>query len=145
MEFNKIFNYGKKVQEFLEFINFIISVPFYIIYDNLNYYFNLDKYTKQYELLSSNKLELPCMSELNELDNYSDDDYLTDDHYKRCIYPMEQMALYFVEVLRQNNKIESEFSKNERFDLINRVKVGSYKGINGNDKGIFNKNLSGST
>jgi hypothetical protein len=56
---------------------------------------------------------------------------------------MEQMALYFVEVLRQNDKIESEFSKNERFDLINRVKVGSYKGINGNDKGLFNKNLSG--
>ncbi len=73
-EFSKISNYGKKVQEFLEFINFIISVPFYIIYDNLNYYFNLDKYTKQYELLSSNKLGFPDMSDLNELDNYSDDD-----------------------------------------------------------------------
>ena len=56
---------------------------------------------------------------------------------------MEQMALYFVEVLRQSNKIESEFSKSEKFDLINRVKIGSYKGINGNDKGLFNKNLSG--
>ena len=77
------------------------------------------------------------------LNNYSQDDHLTDDHYTRCIYPMEQMALYFVEVLRQSNKIESEYSKSEKFDLINRVKIGSYKGINGNDKGLFNKNLSG--
>ena len=77
------------------------------------------------------------------LNNYSQDDYITDDHYNRCIYPMEQLALRFVEVLKNSNKIDTDYFQNEKFDLINRVKVGSYKGINGNDKGLFNKNLSG--
>jgi hypothetical protein len=56
---------------------------------------------------------------------------------------MEQLALRFVEILKNSNKIDTDYFQNEKFDLINRVKVGSYKGINGNDKGLFNKNLSG--
>ena len=77
------------------------------------------------------------------LNNYSDDDHLTDDHYKRCIYPMEQLALQFVEVLKNSKKIDYVYLDNEKFDIIPRVMVGNYKGINGNDKGLFSKNLSG--
>ncbi len=73
-ELSKITKYGKKVQEFLEFINFILSIPFYIIYDNLNYFFNLDKYVKQYELLSSDNLSIPDMPNFNDLDNCTDEE-----------------------------------------------------------------------
>jgi len=77
------------------------------------------------------------------LNNYSTDDHLTDDHYNRCILPMEAMALHFVQTLNESKKIDYFYLQNERFDIIPRVKVGSYRGINGNDKGLFNKNLSG--
>ena len=77
------------------------------------------------------------------LSDYSQDDLTTDDHYNRCIYPMEQMALYFVYVMKKSKFIDVEYLINDKFDIINRVKVGDFKGATGNNTGLFARNLSG--
>lgn len=77
------------------------------------------------------------------LSDYSQDDLSTDAHYDRCVYPMEQLALYFVSVMKKSKNIDIEYLINDKFDIINRVKVGDYKGATGNNTGLFARNLSG--
>ena len=38
------YNFINKIKEVLFFVNFIISIPFCILYNNLICYFNLEKY-----------------------------------------------------------------------------------------------------
>jgi hypothetical protein len=69
----------EKIKEFYNFINYIISIPFYIIYENINYYFKIEElknhkyFSKIYEqydmmnnMISPNALN---MSDNMEMEN----------------------------------------------------------------------------
>jgi hypothetical protein len=79
------------------------------------------------------------------MDDYpQDNNWLTDDHYQNVIYPMQNFAFFFIENLKANvKKVDENYLNFNRYDLINRVKTGVFKGTKGNEKSTFTRNLSG--
>jgi len=79
------------------------------------------------------------------MDDYpQDNNWLTDDHYQNVIYPMQNFAFFFISNLKANvKKVDENYLNFNRYDLINRVKTGVFKGTKGNEKSTFSRNLSG--
>ena len=67
-----------KTKSYYDFFNLLVSIPVAFVYDNLNYYFNLDKYknNKYYEKLEQfknpEKLQVGNFPSIKELDKCSD-------------------------------------------------------------------------
>lgn len=75
--------------------------------------------------------------------DYSENELITDDHYKNCILPMENLATYFVEQLKENILIDKNYIEENTFEIINRVKLGNYSNLKGNTESVFSRPLSG--
>lgn len=84
LKVNVIYN---KVKSYYDFLNLLVSIPIGIVYDNLNYYFNFDKYknNKYYEKLEQmknpEKLQvgnLPSLEKLNDCTDEELDTILSD-------------------------------------------------------------------
>jgi hypothetical protein len=78
------------------------------------------------------------------LNDYSENELVTDDHYAVCIKPMTNLAVYFVEQLKQNGLIDKNYIEENTFEIVNRVKIGNYVNkLNANSESVFSRPLSG--
>lgn len=75
--------------------------------------------------------------------NDYEDEWLTDDHYNNVIYQMQKFMFLFIENLKANKYIDEEYIDVNGYTYKNRAKLGSFKGSKGNEKGLFDRKLSG--
>jgi hypothetical protein len=77
---------------------------------------------------------------MNDYEN--DNAMLTSDHYSLIINQMKNYALFFLENLKEDKRVNEEYIQDNIQKIIKRVKTGEYiKG--GNVVAVFGRNLSG--
>lgn len=102
-----------------------------------------------YEIFENNKQSLESNLDtiafnlrLFFLSDY-DDEWLTTDHYNNVIYQMQNLMFLFVENLKKDSYIDDDYILRNAYKYYNRSKLGSFKGNKGNEKGLFDRKLSG--
>ena len=77
------------------------------------------------------------------LDDYKqNNNWTTQEHYDNIINQMRNYALFFIEKLKEDKRVDYEFIENNTQKIVKRVKTGEYQ-KGGNTIATFGRNLSG--
>lgn len=72
-----------------------------------------------------------------------EDEWITSDHYNNNISQMSYLMELFLDKLKSHLLVDEEYILNNGYTIKNRVKLGTFNNNKGNEKGLFNRKLSG--